>query len=308
MTPPAETVVIVGASGLLGRALCSVEDSGLRFIPTVRAPDGPLTPEDSVRLDITAAKRVEEVIDEIRPRWVINTAAKTSVDGCERDPADARSVNVRGTQNLVEACDRTGSGLILISTNYVFDGSSGPYAEEDAPNPLNVYGQTKLEGERAVLDAGCPGIVVRTAVLYGYDPNNRPNFVTWVAGSVADRKRIRVVTDEWANPTYVDELAAFVIGLCQDDFKGVVHFCGRDFLSRYEMASEICSCFHLDFELVSPTTSAELAQAARRPLRAGLKIDRASEVFDGRIASFKENLERVAKQVGNPSELSGQVQ
>ncbi len=303
MSPSSDALLVVGASGLLGRTLCSMQAPGYRSIPTVRHPGEPSAPKGSVRLDITDPKRVDQVIDEIRPQWVINTAAKTSVDGCEKDPVGARSVNVTGTHNLANACERTGSGLIFISTNYVFDGADGPYAEEDAPNPLNVYGETKLAGEGVVQQAACPGIVVRTAVLYGYTPNTRPNFVTWVAGSLAAGNRIRVVTDEWANSTYANELAAFVIRLCRDDFRGLIHFGGRDFLTRYEMALEVCSCFHLDPGRVSPTTSAELGQAARRPLRAGLKVDRAPEIFGRRTASFKENIRRVAAQVGDPGTL-----
>ncbi len=290
-----------GASGFLGRVVCDVPSEEFKRIPAVRTRRPPFDAPSYQQMDITDAAQVDEVIGAVCPGWVINTAAETSVDGCEMAPEHARRVHVDGTRNLVRACERTGSGLITISTNYVFDGTEGFYGEEDTPRPLNVYGQTKLESEDRVLQAQCPGIVVRTAVLYGYRPGCRPNFVTWAAGALARGENIRVVTDEWTNPTYGDELAVFLLDLCRKDFRGLVHFGGADYLTRYEMVEQICACFDLDFQRVAPVVSEELGQKARRPLRAGLKVDRAREIFDGRVAPFGENLRRLANEVGGPA-------
>ena len=217
----------------------------------------------------------------------------TSVDGCERNPALARAIHVDGTRNLVQACERIGCGLVNLSTNYVFDGEKGPYAEGDEAQPVNVYGQTKLESEAILLNALCPGIVVRTAVLYGFHPSCRPNFVTWSILSLARREAIRVVIDEWTNPTFVDELAAFILQLCRTDFRGVVHFGGADFLTRLEMVERICAVMGLDFSLVSSTTSAEFGQLAQRPLRAGLTTALARTLCDIVPASFDRNLRQL---------------
>ena len=294
-------VIVVGASGFLGRALCDVPAGNLRRIPAVRTLRHPFSARVAQQMDITDPGQVDAVIGRVRPRWVINTAAETGVDGCEADPERAHRVHVDGTRNLVRACEKVGSGLVFISTNYIFDGIGGPYKEEDPPNPLNVYGRTKLEGEACVLEARCPGIVVRTAVFYGYRPDCRPNFVTWAAGALAREEHIRVVNDEWANPTCVDELAAFLLEICRGDFRGVVHFGGADFLTRYEMVQEICACFHLNANLVTPVTSDELGQRAQRPLRAGLTIDLARKLFGREIAPFRKNLRRLAERVGDPA-------
>ena len=303
MTSSPETVLIVGASGFLGGALCGLPDAGMRLVPTVRERRRQFTGDDCWQMDITDPAQVDSVIAAVRPRWVINTAAATSVDGCEEDPAWAHRVHVDGTRHLVRACERASCGLITLSTNYVFDGTAGPYGEDDEPDPPNVYGRTKLEAEHLVLGAGCPGAVVRTAVLFGYRPGSRPNFLTWAVGSLARGERIRVVTDERANPTLVDDLAAFLVFLCLRDFQGLIHFAGGELLTRYEMVEQICACFGLDDRLAIPVSSAELAQKAPRPLEAGLTIDRARRLFDRPISSFSENLQRLSARIGDPARL-----
>ena len=279
-------LLIIGASGFLGHALCDMP--GYEWVRVAASRNG-----DHRVVDLTKPDQVLAVVEDVEPKWVINTAAMTSVDGCEHDPDLARAVHVGGTRNLVQACEQTGCGLVNLSTNYVFDGKDGPYGEQDRAQSANVYGQTKLEGETIVLNANCPGIVVRPAVLYGFHPGCRPNFVTWAIAALAQGEAIRVVTDEWANPTLVDELAQFILSLCRTDFQGVVHFAGADFLTRFEMVRQICTVFGFDFGLVSPITSAEFGQPAERPLRAGLKIDLAKTLCDIIPASFVDNLKRL---------------
>lgn len=282
-------LLIVGASGFLGRALCDTPSTWERVPASRGGQTGHLF------VDVTQPEAVRDAIARTRPRWVINAAAMTGVDDCERNPDLARAVNIDGPRNLIRACERGGCGLVNVSTNYVFDGKKGLYAEGDEARPINVYGQTKLESERLVLRARCPGIVLRTAVLYGFRPECRPNFVTWAIASLSARLPIRVVTDEWTNPTSVDELAAFIFRLCRTDFRGVVHFGGADFLTRFEMVERICAAMDFDLALASSTTSAEFGQPARRPLRAGLCTTRAQALCDVAPAPFDHNMRRLKR-------------
>jgi len=291
----ANKVLIVGASGFLGRALMRLPDVGLERVPTVRHAIPDL--RGSLRLDLTNSEEVMAVVGRSKPAWVVNAAAETSVDRCEADPSRTRRVHVDGTTNLVRACEEAGAGLITISTNYVFDGEAGPYDEGDETNPLNVYGQTKLEAESVVLQASCQGVVVRAAVLYGYHQGSRPNFVTWSYSSLRDGKPIRVVTDECTNPTHVDELARFLLGLCHSDFAGTIHFAGLDYLSRYQMVERICDVCRLDFSLVTPVVSAALGQFARRPLQAGLRIDKLNTMFAPKLRSFEDHLRDLSEKM-----------
>lgn len=292
-----QKVLIVGASGFLGRALCDVPIQGLDRVPAARNPRPPYPGSECFRVDVTDAESVVRAVSQVRPDWVINAAAEAGVDRCERYPELARRVNVCGTRNLIRACEDASAGLVTVSTNYVFDGQAGPYAETDFTNPVNVYGRTKLDAEAIVLASPCHGLVVRTAVLYGYRAGCRPNFVTWALESLLRGETIRVVTDEWANPTCVDELAVFLLGLCRREYRGVIHFAGSEFMSRFEMVRRICRCFDLDASLVVPVTSGELGQIAPRPPGAGLKLDLARELFNPELRSFSENLKRTCTEM-----------
>lgn len=280
-------LLIVGATGFLGRILCDLVSDDWVAIPASRNGDG------HIPFDLTDEDSVVSAIMSERPRWVINTAAMTSVDGCEREPHLARAIHVGGTEHLVRACEMVGCGLITLSTNYVFDGEAGLYDEQAEAHPPNVYGQSKLEGEVIVAQANCPHIVIRTAVLYGYHADCRSNFVTWAMGALEKGEAIRVVTDEWTNPTYVNDLALFILRLCTSNFQGLVHFGGRDFLTRFEMVERICAVLGYDIGLVTPITSAEFGQPAKRPLRAGLNTNLAAQLSSVTPVGFDDALAQI---------------
>ena len=284
MNDVSSKVLVVGATGFLGRTL---SEAGSEMVPAARH-----SPEDShwVQLDLEVPNRFGAVLDEVGPGWVVNAAAVTSVDGCETDPDRARRVHVDGVSVLAKACGERNIRLVQLSTNYVFDGTDGPYDENDAPNPLGVYGQTKLEGEKVALSA-CEACVVRTAVLYGYHPAARPNFVTRALGELQAGNAIRVVTDEWSNPTYLPDLVASIRGLTAKDATGIYHVGGLDYLTRFEMVEELCDVFGLARDLVTPVESEDLGQIARRPLRAGLTTTRADAFLDTHRTGFRQNLE-----------------
>jgi dTDP-4-dehydrorhamnose reductase len=282
-------LLIVGATGFLGRTLCELASQEWTCVAASRNGDG------HIGIDLTDASSVTSAVMDVRPRWVINTAAMTSVDGCERDPDMAHLIHVDGTQHLVRACEMAGCGLVTLSTNYVFDGGAGLYDEIDEANPPNVYGQSKLEGEGVVARANCPGIVIRTAVLYGHRIGCRPNFVTWAMSALEKGEPIRVVTDEWTNPTYIDDLDLFILEMCHSDYQGLVHFGGRDFLSRFEMVERICAIMGYDPHLVAPITSDEFGQPAKRPLRAGLRTGLATRLSHIKPMGFDDSLVEIQK-------------
>lgn len=285
-------VLVIGGRGNLGRQLL---DDLPNAVGTSRTGESSLE-----TLDINNLAQVREVVDRVQPVCVVNTAAMTSVDGCEREPRMAESIHVGGTANLVNACEARGTRLIQLSTNYVFDGNDGPYDEDDDPNPLSVYGRTKLESEGIVLGASCPGIVVRTAVLYGVE-SIRPNFLTWALRELVGGKKVRIVTDEWANPTYVPELSAAISDLASREScrEGVYHVAGLDYLSRFEMVIALCEQFNQDTASVLPVVSGDLEQDAHRPLRAGLKIDKIQATLGRSFESFRSNLASLGEQLGN---------
>ncbi len=290
-------VLITGSGGLLGQKLASRVRRDVRLFSTARTRPGRVQNDDFELLDVTDAQQVKALLGHLRPDWVIHTAALTDVDRCEVERDLAWRTNVGGTENVVRACEALRIGLVSLSTDYVFDGTAGPYSEADPTNPLSTYGLTKLESERLVLSMR--GAVVRTVVLFGHARGVRPNFVTWLIRALRGGAAVRVVTDQWGTPTLADDLADFLIDLCPRNVAGLFHFAGADLLSRYEMALRICRRFGLDEGLVIPTTTQELRQVAPRPLRSGLKADLVQRQFQVRPRPFDEALNVLAEQVGD---------
>jgi len=239
-------ILITGADGQLGRALRSALASHDVIACSHRD------------VDVRDRERVRTVIARAVPDAVIHTAALTDTARCEREPELAMAVNAAGTAAVAEAAVQVGARLIAISTNEVFDGDKGaPYAESDEPRPINMYGASKREGERAAL-AAARGAVVRTSWLYG---NGGTSFVTKLMAVARSGRPLMYVTDEVAAPTSAADLADAIGQLLEHpDAAGVFHLAGEGEASRYDWAVEILRLAGVDGR-VDPTTSAELRAA-----------------------------------------------
>ena len=276
-------VLVTGSNGLLGTKLLAAMLAGERWRP-VGASRGACANEalgrfPFYRLDVTDAAQTREVVLRAEADVVIHTAAMTDVDGCERDPAAADAVNARGTEHVARACAEADAKLVHLSTEYVFDGRAGPYSEADRPNPLSVYGRTKLDSEQRVA-ACCPRwAVARTTVLFGYAPNVRPNFVLWLIERLARGEPTRVVADQIGSPTLADNLAEMTLALAGEAAQGVYHTVGESRLDRFAFAQLAATVFGLDWTLVEPIATASLGQPAPRPLAAGLRTERFRRAF-----------------------------
>jgi dTDP-4-dehydrorhamnose reductase len=217
-------IVITGAYGQLGRSLQNVLVG--HEILLVDLPE-----HDITRLDIIAA------IAAFQPDVVIHAGAFTDVDGCELDPDAAYMVNALGTRNVAVACQRCDAPMLYVSTDYVFDGQKeGPYSEFDEPNPINVYGRSKLIGERIVRDLLSRFYIVRTAWLYAQGGNN---FVAKILSLAGERDELSVVTTEVGSPTYAPDLAEAIVRLIEYPLYGIYHLVNEGSCSRYEFASKI---------------------------------------------------------------------
>jgi len=250
-------IVITGAGGQLGRALARAL-SDLSPLPWTRAEADVTDPEIRARLR------------EVRPRAIIHAAAYTDVDGCETDPARAGEVNAKGTRNVALGAVAAEAHCIYVSTDYVFDGLKGaPYTEADAPNPLNVYGRSKLAGE-AHVRALCPRhTILRTAWLYG--PGGR-TFVHAVADRARREDRFEVVADQVGSPTFTEDLAGVIRRVLEEQIFGLFHAAGEGWCSRYDLAVAIAAAIRPGVEVV-PATTLRGARPARRPPNAALATE-----------------------------------
>jgi len=267
-------VLITGCHGLLGQKVLKVflKSTSAEILATAKEPKTFLDLKgfDYTMLDITNRSDVKNLVVYFNPDVIVNTAAYTNVDGCELNRELAWRVNVEGVRNLVHSARRVDAKLIHISTDYIFDGKNGPYDENAIPNPINYYGRTKLASENEIKIGGIRFAILRTNVLYGFGKNVKSNFALWLYNKLSSGEKIKVVTDQIGNPTYVDDLAFAILKVVEFDKEGIYNVGGKDFVSRYDFALKLAEIFSFDHELIIPVKTSELNQVAPRPLKSGL--------------------------------------
>jgi dTDP-4-dehydrorhamnose reductase len=258
------TLLLTGATGFLGRRLAP----DLASYGNVAAPG-------RAEMDLAEPDSIRRAFDRIRPSAVIHSGAIASPDACEADAALARRVNVDATRALAESCARSGARLIFISTDLVFDGEKGRYDEDDAPNPLSVYGRTKLDAEEAALSRAPGAVAVRVAAVYGRPLGGRACFVDELLQALPAGRAVAAFTDQWRTPTAGDRLGEVLRGLLADpDLGGVFHWGGAERATRFETATALCRALGFDEGLVRPARMGDKRTAAPRPRDSSLDSSR----------------------------------
>ncbi|MDP8238506.1 MAG: SDR family oxidoreductase [Candidatus Hatepunaea meridiana] len=273
-------ILITGSNGLLGQKLLSVLTKDTNELYGIDLADKAIVNNILHQyecLNLTNTKTTIDAILGIGPDIIIHTAATTAVDNCEQEKELCWNSNVLTTENIIKASKKTGSKVIFISSDYVFDGKNGPYSEEDLPNPINYYGRSKLAAENMLRGSGLNWTIVRTIVLYGIGINTRSSFVTWLLRQLRTGNTVQIVNDQWGNTTIVDDLATGIERITMLDRKGIYNIASHDYMNRYEFAVKIAEFFDLDCGLISSITTSSLNQPADRPLRSGLKVDKAEK-------------------------------
>jgi dTDP-4-dehydrorhamnose reductase len=233
-----------------------------------------------------------DLILSLKPDYIVLTAAMTNVDRCESDPERAWKANALGPKKVALAAREAGSRLIHVSTDYVFDGEKGMYREDEATSPINCYGQSKLAGERFVLEI-CPNsVIARTSVLYGWNPA-RLNFVTWAMEEMKRGSRINIVTDQYNSPTLASSLAEVLFEI--KDEQGIFHACGSERISRYDFTIKVAKAFGLDESLINPISSDQLSWKAKRPRDSSLDVSMISRLV--KPLNIEEGLRAMAEVV-----------
>ena len=298
-------ILLTGSNGLLGQKLVSllVQQTDIQLIATSRGTnrmdftDG----YEYQEMDVTNAKQVAEVIETTRPNAIIHTAAMTNVDQCEGEKDLCWAMNVQAVEYLVKACEKNQIFLCHLSSDFVFDGSSGPYSEENSPSPISFYGWSKYAAEEVVKRSKCSWNIVRTVLVYGITNDmSRSNIILWVKNSLEQNKPINVVTDQFRTPTLAEDLALGCWLAVSQEAKGIFHISGKDFLTPYEMAIKTANFFGLDKSLISQVDSGNFTQPAKRPARTGFVLDKAISVLGYNPVSFEEGIRVLAGQIFNP--------
>lgn len=260
-------ILLIGANGQLGRALWKVlKESSHELVCTGRwdresgVPDSFLI-KNLEYLDITDGDMVDEVIGRIRPDVAINCAAHTEVDLCEEQEELARKINAEGPFNLARSLQKIGGTLVHISTDYVFNGKADkPYVEEDKPDPVAVYGKTKYQGEKAVMENISKYFIIRTAWLYG----DGKNFVKTMLRLSKEHKELKVVNDQKGSPTSASELAKMIVNLIGTSSYGIYHGTCEGETTWFDFAKTIFELSDIQCAVL-PVTTEEYAAKAQRP-------------------------------------------
>ncbi len=282
-------VLVTGANGQLGQCLQQAHKKYAKDVKFIFC--------DSEQLNITNQKQCDEVFDKYKPNYCINTAAYTAVDKAEGDADNAHIINVLGSENLALASKKFNCTLLHISTDFVFDGNkNNPYLESDIPNPLGIYGKTKLESELVIQKIWNQHIIVRTAWVYSPFGNN---FMKTMLRLAEQRDEISVVNDQIGTPTNALDLAEALLKIilthyeCQEKSKlyGVFHFTNEGDCSWYEFAFEIFK-IHQKKIKVNPIPTTAYPTPAKRPAYSVLDKNKIKTTFNLEITNWKESLKQ----------------
>ena len=289
-------ILVTGANGLLGQHLVQLLLwEGYSVVATGRGasrlPAALAAQCVYYDTDITDEWAVHELFEKETPEVVVHAAAMTQIDECQLNPERCEAVNLRATAQLVLEAEAVSRHFIYLSTDFVFDGEKGDYSEDDHLNPVSWYGFTKVQAESVVETAALPWTIVRTCLVYGDAlAGTRSNIITWVRKSLAEKKPIRVVSDQWRTPTYVEDLAMGVLLVIRSKAEGIYHISGKDRLSPYEMALRTAAAAGLDASLIERVDAGSFQQPAKRPPVTGFDISKARRELGYEPRSFEEGL------------------
>jgi dTDP-4-dehydrorhamnose reductase len=283
-----------GLTGLIGSRIVELLSPEIIFTDLSR----------SSGIDITDTIAVENFVKEKNPDLILHLAAMTNVDGAEKEKdlgeeSESWKVNVKGTKNVVNAAENIGKGIMYISTDFIFDGESPQdtgYTEEDTPNPINWYGETKYEGELVVKQARTQWTIIRISSPYRAT-HEKKDFMRAILSRLESGEEIQGVDDRWITPTYIDDIAEGIKILVQNDATGIYHCVGSTFITPYDVAKEIARVFEKEEMSIKPVSASVFLQnRAKRPFKSILNNAKMKKL-GLHPSTFREGLEKIKQQL-----------
>lgn len=251
-----------------------------------------------LQFDLRESHRLEQAFGDVQPHAVVHAAAMADVDSCQRQLQEAEAVNVGVTEHLAKLCDRHGAKLVFCSTDTVFDGARGMYVEEDAPHPLNFYGETKVRAEQVVHSEVENMVIARLALVAGLPMLGAGNsFLSRMVSMFQQNSPMLMGTNEIRTPIDIITLGRALLELAANDFTGILHLAGNTRLSRYEMAIQIASFMDFSPDLVKPIASSAAPERAPRPADVSLNNSKATRVLTTPMLCFADGLRLALKTV-----------
>ena len=264
--------LVTGSAGLIGRQI--VKD--LSQTHEVFSCYNKSKPEHGniIKMDLLNHEMISNVMSEKKPDVVIHLGAMTAVDLCDAQQDNALKINSQATEILAKECSKINSFMVYVSTDYVFDGNTGMYEENDTTNPLGFYGKSKLLGEKSIQNFSSNWCIARTSTPFGLHPTKK-SFPIWVIENLQKQKQIDVLTDQFTSPTYVPSLSRMLIEISERHLTGIIHVAGASKISRYEMASLVSDKLGLDGKLLREISINDIKWEAQRPKDSSLNVSKA---------------------------------
>ena len=285
-------IMIIGASGLIGESLVKSFSAKHEVIAADIEPlDG-----KTQKLDITDVLSLRKFILDNKPRALLFPAANPNVDGCEENPLKCEPVNITGPQNAAAAAKECGAKFVFFSSDYVFDGKNGPYDESATPNPVSEYGREKLSVEEFISKNIKDYIIIRTTVVYGPEKRGK-NFVLSLIKRLRAGEKFKIPADQIGTPAYSPDIAGAVVKLVEKGAAGIFNVAGPELVGRMRFAELACDVFGLNRQLLVPVKTVELGQKAKRPLNAGLKIDKLLSTVPVTMNGPEEGLKKLRMEL-----------
>lgn len=286
----ASLIAVTGGAGLLGANLAlDCFKRGVNVV-TIDCEPGPRLPA-ALACDLTDGEAATRLLEELRPGTVIHCAAAVDVDWCETHPEAAHAINVEATRRLARTANQLGARFVYISTDSVFDGSRGGWKEMDATGPVNVYAQTKLEGERAAFQEAREALIVRTCI-YGWNMRPKQSLAEWLLSRLEAGLTAPAFTDIVFTPILANDLGGALAELMDQGVSGIVHVAGSEAVTKYEFAARLAATFGLDGGLVRRTLASESGLRAPRPRDASLDVSRAERLLGRPAPGVSQGLRR----------------
>lgn len=287
--------LVTGSAGLIGTQLVfDLEQTG-RTVYSCYDNTEPLH-GIPIKLDLLNLEEISTTLQKFHPDVIIHLAALTDVEKCEIEPKLAYLINTKATEKIVKETERIGCFLIYLSTDYVFDGKKGMYDENDSANPINQYGKTKLDGEKAVEKCKSPWAIIRTSTPFG-NHSTKKTFPIWVIENIQKNNTISLLEDQFTSPTYVPNLTEMILDIMSQNLVGFFHLSGSTRISRYEFAKMIVEKLNLDKSLLIPVKMNEMSWKAKRPLDSSLDVSKANLILNKKPFSVEHSLHDYLQQL-----------